>query len=556
MKIRTFQSNIDNRINTFEGHSAPNLIILKGLKIYSIYDDLQDWDEPPLTFSIQNNEQITNIFYDILNRFRPVFPEQRKLSIREMFSEFGGIYLRSKDQPKNIMDILMLANDVISFPELGDKLKYRDEKAFPQFEVLTTLETLKVYINIISYLIRDDGFEESIYVPQHISKVFLTSPLWKLWSKKQQLELRKNGFIGEKIRSELDLANSIINYPDSIRKGQLIGGKIVDVIKLPLNFGFTATTGTRRSYHLSLKVYLKALIDNYYLIANGLYGIGTVHIHPHTEVTQKEVRLLEIIKKKFGISMDNHDLRTIPSEYDYQTIKDSLGFHKDLINRVDIRKLGINFKPTKEIYQTIISLDENVKVNKIRHYDYQKISEVDRVDLEETNKEIFKMIPQLTYENLNEYLELLASHFVKLYTKAMSYEFGDYVGDRAMNPFNVGISGTNETSSKPSLDETSLNDYIKLAEQSYNKQQWEGAEALYRKLIDRGISIADIGPKIFMCIINAHSKLSDNKIKQLNDILNQLEISGKTELASELRQQLAEKTTLANGNKKGWKFWK
>jgi tetratricopeptide (TPR) repeat protein len=84
---------------------------------------------------------------------------------------------------------------------------------------------------------------------------------------------------------------------------------------------------------------------------------------------------------------------------------------------------------------------------------------------------------------------------------------------------------------------------------------WEGAETCFRKLLDRGEPIGELGPKIVVCILSARAVLSEHDVARLQCVIQQLEAADHRSQADDIRQQLAQRQAQNQPVKPWWRFW-
>ena len=75
------------------------------------------------------------------------------------------------------------------------------------------------------------------------------------------------------------------------------------------------------------------------------------------------------------------------------------------------------------------------------------------------------------------------------------------------------------------------------------------------KLLARGEPLAEHGPKLVACLLNAHEDVLPGDAAKIEALLRQLDAAGHSAIATDLRRQLAAKQ-YASASKPWWKFWK
>ena len=82
----------------------------------------------------------------------------------------------------------------------------------------------------------------------------------------------------------------------------------------------------------------------------------------------------------------------------------------------------------------------------------------------------------------------------------------------------------------------------------------EAAASDLEKLIAPGEPLAEHGPKLVACLLNAHEDVLPAHAAQIEALLRQLDAAGHSAIASDLRRQFAAKQS-AFAPKPWWKFW-
>ena len=87
----------------------------------------------------------------------------------------------------------------------------------------------------------------------------------------------------------------------------------------------------------------------------------------------------------------------------------------------------------------------------------------------------------------------------------------------------------------------------------FQKGFWEAASGDLQKLLDAGEPLAEYGPKLITCLLNAHETPLESYVSRIRTLLQQLEQAGRADLAAPLREQL--QARLSGPPKRWWKFW-
>jgi hypothetical protein len=96
---------------------------------------------------------------------------------------------------------------------------------------------------------------------------------------------------------------------------------------------------------------------------------------------------------------------------------------------------------------------------------------------------------------------------------------------------------------------------IKAINEHFLKGHWEFVSVECEKLLARGESLGEYGPKLITCLLNMHKNLSASNFTRIKVLLQDLENAGFKSVAAPLRQEFAEKKTSAPTKKPFWKFW-
>jgi WD40 repeat protein len=87
----------------------------------------------------------------------------------------------------------------------------------------------------------------------------------------------------------------------------------------------------------------------------------------------------------------------------------------------------------------------------------------------------------------------------------------------------------------------------------FQKGYWEAAASDLQKFLDAGEPLAEHGPKLIACLLNAHESRLESDVKRIETLLQELEKAGHANLAAPLREQL--QSMLLNSDRKWWKIW-
>ncbi len=83
---------------------------------------------------------------------------------------------------------------------------------------------------------------------------------------------------------------------------------------------------------------------------------------------------------------------------------------------------------------------------------------------------------------------------------------------------------------------------------------WEAAETCYEKLLQQGDPVETVAPGLITALLNAHETISPATITRIQTLIAQLESTGQTTLAKELRFKHSTKLNIAGPKKPWWKF--
>jgi hypothetical protein len=88
------------------------------------------------------------------------------------------------------------------------------------------------------------------------------------------------------------------------------------------------------------------------------------------------------------------------------------------------------------------------------------------------------------------------------------------------------------------------------------RELWEAAATHLEKLLQHGESVESISPDLITALLNSHSTVSPHAVTRIKNLLAQLESTGHTALAKELRAKLTSKLSASQSKNPWWKFGK
>jgi len=340
------------------------------------------------------------------------------------FSEFGGIMIRPKGEPKNKLSHIVFPQTALSLPMAGRSLRGHSSRTFPQVSLMADFEHSDLYAKVMADRMTEDNLMERVSLILSMDKIFFNSDIWDTISEEDKEELQKFGF-GPNM-SHKQWAQAINRYQQTIHPITYAqNGGFIHARELPIQINRLGAVGSIGSYHL-MPEFIIAVINNNSFVFDGMdsnvkeeeipYEIGSAHIHPKIQFEGFEAELAQRI--------GDHTLQMTPSPADIHVLRSSQHLYGEL--NLAFRKKDINMT---ESFLGIIGVDRKGTVIESRYLDFGDFgSDQELLKMTDLNERTLK-----TLKSPKPDIGLVAEHFnyIKSFTKV---DFGTktsspHVGD-------------------------------------------------------------------------------------------------------------------------------
>ena len=330
-----------------------------------------------------------------------------------MYSEFGAYLIRPGGEAKNRLTHLVFPETTLSIPGAGRSLRGASDLSFPQAKLMAAVESDDLFAKVMADNLTADKLTQRVSLILSLKDVFFNSDLWDYFSKGDQAILSNHGF-GPGMSFER-WAIAIKNYTGAFLNQYENNGRITTVHEMPITLNQRGHVGTLNSYYQMPGLVIWAIIENQFSEQEGLFEIGSAHIHPEKEYSG----ISEAIASQLGERIAQMTL----SPADVKVLRGSIDQHNQIL-----QKHGRELKKTEENFVSIVGVNNDGIVTDIRHHDLALIENV--AEMRDLNDRTIE-----TFASSTPDIGLIRAHYEFFSDPSISSdEFGGDIGEHVGDP--------------------------------------------------------------------------------------------------------------------------
>ena len=268
-----------------------------------------------------SNTHIKQLFQRQLNRFPTL--RLNGQGERRMYSEFGAYLIRPGGEAKNRLTHLVFPETTLSIPGAGRSLRGASDLSFPQAKLMAAVESDDLFAKVMADNLTADKLTQRVSLILSLKDVFFNSDLWDYFSKGDQAILSNHGF-GPGMSFER-WAIAIKNYTGAFLNQYENNGRITTVYEMPITVNQRGHVGTLNSYYQMPGFVIWAIIENQFSEQEGLFEIGSAHIHPEKEYSG----ISEAVASQLGERIAQMTL----SPADVKVLRGSIDQHNQILQK-------------------------------------------------------------------------------------------------------------------------------------------------------------------------------------------------------------------------------